>query len=88
MTVYEIRKQALEREESRALRIAEAMEGLPTRKTRELSLTCTMLSQAHRTLCAYDLMSAPPAIAGITETWFDAALERVVEIKRELKAEG
>lgn len=81
MDNFEIRKQALEREEYRAHRLADAMNDLPRRKSGELAAVCKMVEQAHKTLCAYDLMPNPPGLAGITETWFDAALERVAEIK-------
>jgi hypothetical protein len=86
MDIYELRKQALDREQHRALRLADAMAGLPKRKTGETVLICKLAEQAHKTLCAYDLMPVAPALAGITETWFEAALERIANIKAEAAA--
>lgn len=88
MSDFETRKHALAREEDRATRIAAATTGLPRRKSGELSVLCSMIAQAHKTLCVYDLMTSPPPISGITETWFDAALERVAEIVAAAQAEG
>lgn len=80
MSDFNIRKQALEREENRATRIAAATKDLPKRKSGEIQVVCALLNQMHKTLCLYDLMGTPPPLAGCTETWFDAALARLAEI--------
>ena len=84
-TDFEIRKVALEREENRAQRIGEAFQGLPSRKTGELSIICDIVKRAHKTLCFYDLMPDPPAMSDITETWFDAGLARIADLKEAAK---
>lgn len=86
MNDYELRKYALEREHARDVRIAAATAGLPKRKGGEISLLVKLIDQAHKTLCAYDLQQTPPPIASTTETWFDAAIERVEQIKAEATA--
>lgn len=88
MDIFDIREVALGREKNRALRIAEAMSSLPKRKSKELAQVCKQLDQAHELLIRYDLMPEPPALAGVTETWFDAALERIDEIKSQGKSQG
>jgi hypothetical protein len=85
MTSIEIRKQALEREEYRGHQLAEAVAGLPKNKSGryksgEANMLVSLAGQAHKTLCYYDVAAEPPAVAGITETWFDTAVERLAEI--------
>lgn len=88
MSNFDLRKQALAREEDRVTRITAATESLPKRKTGEVLVLCNMIAQAHKTLCHYDLTENPPAIASVTETWFDAALERLAEITAQPSSEG
>lgn len=88
MSDFELRRQALEREENRATRIAAAKQGLPVRRGGEQSTIVKLVEQVHKTLCMYDELANPPALAGVTETWFDAALERLEEIKAAAAAEA
>lgn len=88
MTNLELRKRALAREEERSERLAAAVDGLPTNKggrfkSAEANMLLTQIKQADKALCYYDARPEPPAVAGITETWFDAAIERLTEIKND-----
>lgn len=76
----ELEDLAWQREKNRLTRMQPLLDKLPKRKSGELAGVCAMLEAAHKTLCGYDRTPSPPPISGITETWFDAALERVAEI--------
>jgi hypothetical protein len=89
MTKIELRKQALDREDHREKQLNEATDGLPKNKGgrykgNEVNMLVSLANQAHKTLCHYDVLPDPPALAGVTETWFDAAVERLSEIKSDI----
>ena len=87
-TNIQLRKQALDREEFRLQQIANAIAGLPRNKSgrfkgTEANMLFTLVNHAHKTLCAYDVEPDPAPLAGITETWFDAAIERLHSLGNE-----
>lgn len=87
MSDIEIRKQALEREGFRLQQLDECVLGLPTNKggrykSAEANSLLSLATAAHKTLCRYDMLPDPPALAGITETWFDTCIERIADIAR------
>lgn len=80
MTEFEIRKQALEREEARQNQMNTVLANKPKRGSAELSKVIRAIHAAHALLCVLDLSADPPALGGATQTWFDTAIARAEEL--------
>jgi hypothetical protein len=80
MNRYELEKRALESKHARA-KIIDPLFARMGRKPRgEISSIAKHIELAHDSLTDYDGREDPPALAGVVETMYEAAVARFVEL--------
>lgn len=82
MDKYELEQYAVERKIARAKTLDGLFAKLPKRKSKgdELGSLVDLIKNAHDLLIIYDSMGSAPGMGGITETAYEAAVERLTQV--------